>query len=89
MINVVLVSSIIGFVTFIALEIFEAQWCRFCVTFWASLIYSCVIVQPHMFAVVLIVSNLYYYALKVVVVDENFNLSKSPDRADADEPPGC
>jgi hypothetical protein len=67
MIDLVILSSILGFVTLVLFRELGLAWCRLCFTFWCSLFLCWMFSGIENFAMVFLLSNTFYFVCEKVV----------------------
>lgn len=67
MIELLVIGSILGFVTLVLFREFEVAWCRLCFTFWCSLLACLLFDSAQNFAIVFLLANTFYYLCEKVV----------------------
>lgn len=67
MIDLLVIGSILGFVTLVLFRELGVLWCRLCFTFWAALISCLIFNDTHNFAIVFLLANTFYFLCERVV----------------------
>jgi hypothetical protein len=65
--ELLIIGSILGFITLVLFRELGLVWCRLCFTFWASLASCLVFDNAHNFALVFLFTNLFYWISERIV----------------------